>query len=41
MNGVELIQNLHKRGTNIPLIVASSRENPLINAVETMAQALG
>lgn len=41
MNGVELIQNLQKRGATIPVIVASSRESPLINAVETMTQALG
>lgn len=41
MNGVELIQNLRKRGANIPVIVASSREGSLINAVETMTQSLG
>lgn len=41
MNGVELIQNLQKRAMRIPVIVASSRESPLINAVETMTQALG
>lgn len=41
MNGVELIQNLRKRGARIPVIVASSRESSLINAVETMTQALG
>lgn len=41
MNGVELIQNLGKRGLRIPVIVASSREGSLIHAVETMTKALG
>lgn len=41
MNGVELIQNLQKRHITVPVILASSRESPLINAVETMTQYLG
>jgi EAL domain-containing protein (putative c-di-GMP-specific phosphodiesterase class I)/FixJ family two-component response regulator len=41
MDGVELIQQLHQRGLEIPLIVASSRESVLIHSVETMARALG
>lgn len=41
MDGVELIEQLKERGLSIPLIVASSREVVLINAVETMARNLG
>jgi len=41
MNGVELIQNLKKRGIRVPVILASSRESPLVSAVEAMTQALG
>lgn len=41
MDGVELIEQLKERGLSIPLIVASTREVVLINAVETMARNLG
>ncbi|WP_084187322.1 EAL domain-containing response regulator [Andreprevotia chitinilytica] len=41
MDGVELIQQLQQRKIDIPIIVASSRENALISSVETMTQALG
>jgi EAL domain-containing protein (putative c-di-GMP-specific phosphodiesterase class I) len=41
MDGVELIEQLHGRQLMIPLIVASSRELVLIQAVETMARNLG
>ena len=41
MDGIELIQQLHARGVRVPLIVASSRELVLIQAVETMARNLG
>jgi len=41
MDGVELIQQLHSRELMIPLVVASSRELVLIQAVETMARNLG
>lgn len=41
MNGVELIQNLKKRRIHVPVVLASSRESPLISAVETMTQSLG
>jgi EAL domain-containing protein (putative c-di-GMP-specific phosphodiesterase class I) len=41
MDGVEFIEQLHQRRLSIPLIVASSREVILINAVETMARNLG
>ena len=41
MDGVELIEQLHQRQLLIPLIVASSRELVLIQAVETMARNLG
>jgi EAL domain-containing protein (putative c-di-GMP-specific phosphodiesterase class I) len=41
MDGVELIEQLKARGLSIPLIVASSREVVLINAVETIARNLG
>ena len=41
MDGVELIEQLHRRQLLIPLIVSSSRELVLIQAVETMARNLG
>lgn len=41
MDGVELIELLQQRKLSIPLIVASSREVVLINAVETMARNRG
>ena len=41
MDGIELIQQMRRRELMIPLIVASSRELPLIQAVETMARNLG
>jgi EAL domain-containing protein (putative c-di-GMP-specific phosphodiesterase class I) len=41
MDGVELIEQLHRRQLLIPLIVFSSRELVLIQAVETMARNLG
>ena len=41
MDGIELIQHLQKKGVNMPLIVASSREASLLLSVETMIQALG
>lgn len=41
MDGVELIEQLAQRRLLIPLIVASSRELILIQAVETMARNLG
>ena len=41
MDGVELIEQLHQRQLLIPLIVSSSRELVLIQAVETMARNLG
>jgi response regulator of citrate/malate metabolism len=41
MDGVELIQQLHKRRFIAPLIVASGRENALIQSVEIMARNLG
>ncbi len=41
MDGVELIQQLHQRQLDIPFIVASGRENALIQSVETMSGVLG
>jgi EAL domain-containing protein (putative c-di-GMP-specific phosphodiesterase class I)/DNA-binding NarL/FixJ family response regulator len=41
MDGIELIEQLHQRGFKLPLMVASSRELVLIQAVETMARNLG
>ena len=41
MDGVELIELLHERHLDIPLIVVSSRELVLIDTVETMARNLG
>jgi EAL domain-containing protein (putative c-di-GMP-specific phosphodiesterase class I)/DNA-binding NarL/FixJ family response regulator len=41
MDGVELIELMHERRLDIPLIVVSSREVVLINTVETMARNLG
>lgn len=41
MDGIELIQQLSRRGIRIPFLVASSREGALVRAVETMATSLG
>ena len=41
MDGVELIQQMHQRRLDIPLIVASRHETALIQSVETMGGALG
>ncbi len=41
MDGVELIQQLHRRQLDIPFIVASGREIALIQSVETMSGVLG
>jgi len=41
MDGVEFIQQLQLRQINVPLVVASSRENALLASVETMIEALG
>jgi EAL domain-containing protein (putative c-di-GMP-specific phosphodiesterase class I)/AmiR/NasT family two-component response regulator len=41
MDGVELIQQLHHRQIQVPLIVASGRESALIHSVEIMARNLG
>ncbi|WP_410499390.1 EAL domain-containing protein [Chitinibacter sp. S2-10] len=41
MDGVELIQNLQERNFQIPLLIASSREDSLITSVSTMIAALG
>ena len=41
MDGVELIQRLHERHSTMALIILSSRELALIQAVETLARNLG
>lgn len=41
MDGVELIQQMHRRNVHIPFIIASNRESSLVGAVEVMARALG
>ncbi|HSI57421.1 MAG TPA: EAL domain-containing response regulator [Ideonella sp.] len=41
MDGIELIQQMSLRKLDIPLIVASSREQSLIHSVETMGSNLG
>jgi EAL domain-containing protein (putative c-di-GMP-specific phosphodiesterase class I)/FixJ family two-component response regulator len=41
MDGVEFIEQLHRRQCLVPLIVASSRELTLIQTVEAMARSLG
>lgn len=41
MDGVELIEHLHQRQLDIPFIVASGREDALIQSVEIMSGALG
>ena len=41
LDGVEFIQQLQLRQINVPLVVASSRENALLASVETMIEALG
>jgi EAL domain-containing protein (putative c-di-GMP-specific phosphodiesterase class I)/ActR/RegA family two-component response regulator len=41
MDGVELMQQLRQMALNIPFIVASSHDGPLVRAVEGMARNLG
>ena len=41
MDGIELIEEMHRRQMFVPMIVASSRELVLIEAVERMARNLG
>ncbi|CAN0622797.1 diguanylate cyclase [Burkholderia multivorans] len=41
MDGVELMQQLKQRELLLPLIIASGREETLIQSVETMAASLG
>jgi EAL domain-containing protein (putative c-di-GMP-specific phosphodiesterase class I)/FixJ family two-component response regulator len=41
MDGVELMQQLRQKALNIPFIVASSHDGPLVRAVEAMARNLG
>ncbi len=41
MDGIELIQQLHRQRLDIPLIVASRHETALIESVEAMGGALG
>jgi len=41
MDGIELVQQLHARSPEVPVIVASSRESALIETVETMGRMLG
>jgi EAL domain-containing protein (putative c-di-GMP-specific phosphodiesterase class I)/CheY-like chemotaxis protein len=41
MDGVELIERLHRRRSRIPFIVVSSREAALVQSVETMARLQG
>jgi EAL domain-containing protein (putative c-di-GMP-specific phosphodiesterase class I) len=41
MDGIELIQQFQQRDIRVPFIVASSRENGLIDAVHTMSRSMG
>jgi EAL domain-containing protein (putative c-di-GMP-specific phosphodiesterase class I)/ActR/RegA family two-component response regulator len=41
MDGVELMQQLRQKALDIPFIVASSHDGPLVRAVEGMARNLG
>ena len=41
MDGIELVQKLHERHPDVPVIVASSRESALIESVENMGRILG
>ena len=41
MDGIELIEEMARRQIHIALVVASSRELPLVQAVEAMARNLG
>lgn len=41
MDGIELVQRLHERHPDVPVIVASSRESALIDSVENMGRILG
>lgn len=40
MDGIEFIENLQRRGLNIPVILASSREASLIDSVAVMEQSI-
>lgn len=41
MDGTELLEQLHQCGIDIPVIVASSRERQLIDAVQAMGSIIG
>src|SRR5580698_3452303 len=41
MDGPELLTRLRERGVESPIIVASSRERPLLHSVQDMGGALG
>jgi len=41
MNGVELLDQLRARAINVPLVIASGREEALLDSVRTMAQEFG
>ncbi len=41
MDGPELLMQLHQRGIDVPIIVASSRERMLIDSVQQMGGCLG
>ena len=41
MDGVELITQLHERGWRIPMLVVSSQEQTILNAVQELTSTLG
>ncbi|MBL8994492.1 MAG: EAL domain-containing response regulator [Spirochaetia bacterium] len=41
MDGIELIQKIHKAGIDIPILILSSREPALVRSVESLLHSLG
>jgi EAL domain-containing protein (putative c-di-GMP-specific phosphodiesterase class I)/ActR/RegA family two-component response regulator len=41
MDGPQLIARLHERQLDIPIVVASGRESPIVNSMRDLGQALG
>jgi EAL domain-containing protein (putative c-di-GMP-specific phosphodiesterase class I) len=40
MDGIELIEELHRRGLRVPIALVSAREHPLIESVQAMGQSV-
>ena len=40
MDGIELIEELHRRGVHVPIALVSSREHPLIESVQALGHSV-